>query len=125
MSKVMDGIFYAESHEWVKREGQIGIIGITDFAQSQLGSVVFVDLPEVGSKVVKGKEFGAVESVKAASDLISPISGKVVAINDELIGEPENINKDAFDSWLIKVEITDANEFSSLLDATAYRKISQ
>ena len=125
MSKVIEGIFYAESHEWAKKEGKIATIGITDFAQAQLGNVVFVDLPEVGALVKKGKEFGAVESVKAASDLISPLSGKVVEVNEDLVGEPELINKDAFASWLIKVEYTNETDFNSMLNAEAYRSIAK
>jgi len=125
MSKVLEGYFYAESHEWAKKEGKIATIGITDFAQSQLGNVVFVDLPEVGTQVKKGKEFGAVESVKAASDLICPISGKVVEVNEDLVGEPEAINQDAFASWLIKVEFSNESEFNSLINAEAYRSIAK
>lgn len=125
MSKVLEGYFYAESHEWAKKEDGYAYIGITDFAQAQLGNVVFVDLPEVGAGVKKGKEFGAVESVKAASDLISPISGKVVEINENLVGEPEAINQDAFASWLIKVEISNPADFNDLLKAEAYRSIAK
>lgn len=125
MSKVLEGFFYAESHEWAKKEGKTAVIGITDFAQAQLGNVVFVDLPEVGATVKKGKEFGAVESVKAASDLICPVSGKVVEVNEDLVGEPELINKDAFASWLIKVEYTNESDFNSLMNAEAYRGIAK
>ncbi len=125
MSKVLEGYFYAESHEWAKKENQFAYIGITDFAQAQLGNVVFVDLPEVGALVKKGKEFGAVESVKAASDLISPVSGKVVEINEDLVGEPEVINQDAFASWLIKVEISNPADFNDLMSAEAYKNIAK
>lgn len=125
MSKVLEGYFYAESHEWAKKENQFAYIGITDFAQAQLGNVVFVDLPEVGALVKKGKEFGAVESVKAASDLISPVSGKVVEINEDLVGEPEVINQDAFASWLIKVEISNPADFNDLMSAEAYKIIAK
>ncbi|PKL00773.1 MAG: glycine cleavage system protein H [Tenericutes bacterium HGW-Tenericutes-1] len=125
MSKVLEGFLYAESHEWAKKEGKIAVIGITDFAQAQLGNVVFVDLPEVGANVKKGKEFGAVESVKAASDLICPVSGKVVEVNEDLVGEPELINKDAFASWLIKVEYTNESDFNSLMNAEAYKEIAK
>lgn len=125
MSKVLEGFFYAESHEWAKKEGKLAVIGITDFAQAQLGNVVFVDLPEVGATVKKGNEFGAVESVKAASDLICPVSGKVVEVNEDLVGEPELINKDAFASWLIKVEYTNESDFNSLINAEAYRGIAK
>jgi len=125
MSKVLEGFFYAESHEWAKKEGKTAVIGITDFAQAQLGNVVFVDLPEVGATVKKGKVFGAVESVKAASDLICPVSGKVVEVNEDLVGEPELINKDAFASWLIKVEYTNESDFNSLMNAEAYIGIAK
>ncbi|MCK7486319.1 MAG: glycine cleavage system protein GcvH [Bacillus subtilis] len=104
MNKVLDGILYNPTHEWAKIDGVVAVIGITAFAASQLGTVVFVDLPAVGAKVVQNKEFGAVESVKAASDLISPLSGTVVEVNDDLVGDPEGINKDAFSAWMIKVE---------------------
>ena len=125
MSKVLEGYFYAESHEWARKEAGFAYVGITDFAQAQLGNVVFVDLPEVGAIVKKGKEFGAVESVKAASDLIAPISGKVVEVNEDLIGEPEAINQDAFASWLIKVELSNPADFNDLLTAEAYRNIAK
>ena len=96
MSTVLDGLYYSESHEWLKVEGEFGYIGITDYAQHQLGNVVYVDLPEVDDELNQGEEFGAVESVKAASDLLSPISGIVVEINDKLEDEPELLNEDAF-----------------------------
>ena len=92
MSTVLDGLYYSESHEWLKVEGEFGYIGITDYAQHQLGNVVYVDLPEVDDELNQGEEFGAVESVKAASDLLSPISGIVVEINDKLEDEPELLN---------------------------------
>lgn len=125
MSKVVEGLFYAKSHEWLNVEGKIGTIGITDFAQHSLGTVVFVDLPEVGSKVVFEKEFGAVESVKAASDLMSPASGKVVAVNQDVIDDPELVNKDAFAAWMIRVELSDPSEVKKLLSAEEYRSISK
>jgi len=125
MSKILEGYFYAESHEWARKEENFAYIGITDFAQAQLGNVVFVDLPEVGAFVKKGNEFGAVESVKAASDLICPISGKVVEVNEDLVGEPEAINQDAFSSWLIKVEITNPADFDDLMSADAYRNVAK
>jgi glycine cleavage system H protein len=122
MSKVIEGLFYAESHEFVKVEGDSAFIGITDYAQNQLGNVVYVDLPEVGDEIAAGEEFGAVESVKAASDLISPISGTIEAINETLEDEPESINKDAFASWIIQVKLSDKSELSNLMDAAAYTK---
>lgn len=123
MAKVIEGLYYAESHEYVKVEGNIGYIGITDYAQEQLGNVVYVDMPETGEDVTAGEEFGAVESVKAASDLISPVSGKVIEINEALEDAPELINEDAFSNWIIKVELSDPSELNSLLDSSAYSKL--
>ena len=99
------------------------LIGITDYAVSQLGSVVFVDLPEAGDNVVANSEFGAVESVKAASDLVSPVSGEVLEMNDELVGEPELVNEDAYAAWFIKVKLDDPKELDKLLSAEEYKKI--
>jgi glycine cleavage system H protein len=123
MSKVIEGLYYTESHEYVKVENGFGYIGITDYAQNQLGNVVYVDMPEVGDEVAAGEEFGAVESVKAASDLTSPISGTVENINEALEDEPELINKDAFANWIIKVKLSDNNELNSLMDAAAYTEL--
>ena len=106
MSTVLDGLYYSESHEWLKVEGEFGYIGITDYAQHQLGNVVYVDLPEVDDELNQGEEFGAVESVKAASDLLSPISGIVVEINDKLEDKPELLNEDAFGNWIAKLNST-------------------
>lgn len=122
MAKVIEGLYYAESHEYVKVEGNYGYIGITDYAQSQLGNVVYVDMPEVDDEVTAGEEFGAVESVKAASDLFSPVSGTVVEVNEALEDEPELINKDAFENWIIKVELSDKSELDNLMDAKAYEE---
>ena len=121
MSRIIDGLFYSESHEYVKVEGNYGFIGITDYAQHQLGNVVYVDMPEVDDEVVAGEEFGAVESVKAASDLMSPISGTVVEVNSALEDEPGLVNKDAFENWIIKVEMSDKSELDNLMDAAAYK----
>lgn len=123
MSKVIEGLHYAESHEWVKIEGDIATVGITDYAQHALGNIVYVDMPEVGDEVTAGEDFGAVESVKAASDLICPVSGEVVEINEALDSEPELINQDAYSNWIIKVKVSDASEVESLLDAAAYEKL--
>jgi glycine cleavage system H protein len=120
MAKVIEGLRYSESHEYVRVEGNYGYVGITDYAQHALGNVVYVDMPEVDDEVTAGEEFGAVESVKAASDLISPVSGKVVEVNEALEDEPELVNKDAFENWIIKVELSDAGELDNLMDATAY-----
>lgn len=120
MAKVIEGLYYSESHEYVKVEGNIGIIGITDYAQKALGNVVYVDMPEVDDEVEAGTEFGAVESVKAASDLYSPVSGTVVEVNEALEDAPELINQDAYENWIIKVEMSDESELENLMDAAAY-----
>ena len=122
MAKVIDGLYYTESHEYVKVDGNIGTIGITDYAQNALGNVVYVDMPEVDDEVAQGEEFGAVESVKAASDLNSPVSGTVAEVNDALEDEPGLINKDAFENWIMKVKLSDKSELDSLMDAAAYKK---
>ena len=123
MSKIIEGLYYAESHEYVKIEGEYGYVGITDYAQEQLGNVVYVDMPEVDDEVTAGEEFGAVESVKAASDLYSPVSGVVVEINEELDSDPGAINKDAYSNWIIKVKLSDPSEVENLLDAAAYAQV--
>ena len=123
MSQVIEGFYYSESHEFVKVEGNIAIVGITDYAQQQLGNVVYVDMPEVDDEVSQGEDFGAVESVKAASDLISPVSGTVVEVNTALEEHPELINEDAFENWIMKVEMSDAGELANLLDAKGYEAI--
>ena len=120
MAKVIEGLYYSESHEYVRVEGDFGFIGITDFAQHALGNVVYVDMPEVDDEVEAGEEFGAVESVKAASDIISPVSGTIVEVNDALDDQPELLNQDAYENWIIKVELSDKAELDSLMDAAAY-----
>ena len=119
MAKVIEGLYYSESHEFVRVEGDFGFIGITDYAQNALGNVVYVDMPDVDDDVEAGEEFGAVESVKAASDLFSPVSGKVVEVNEALEDQPELINQDAFENWIIKVELSDKSELDALMDAKA------
>lgn len=125
MSKILEELRYADSHEWVKVDGEIATVGITDYAQHALGSIVYVDMPEVGDEVTAGEDFGAVESVKAASDLISPVSGEVVEINEALEDEPELINSDAFANWIMKVRLSDPSEVENLLDAAAYAKVCE
>lgn len=125
MSKVLDDRKYADSHEWVKLDGDVATIGISDYAQHALGNIVYVDMPEVGDEVSQGEDFGAVESVKAASDLISPISGEVVEVNEELVDKPELINEDAFGNWIIKVKVSDPSELDKLMDAEAYQKLCE
>ena len=112
---------YTKEHEWLDVNGTIGTIGITDYAQSTLGDIVFVELPKVGDKVTGGATFGSVESVKAVSDLYSPISGTVTAINEELSSSPDKVNEDAHTAWMIKVELSDPSQVDSLLDAAAYQ----
>lgn len=125
MATVMEGLYYAESHEYVKVEGEFGYVGITDYAQHELGNVVYVDMPEVDDEVTAGEEFGAVESVKAASDLLSPVSGTVVEVNEELKDQPEKINEDAFGNWIIKVKLSDPSELDNLMDAKAYAEMTK
>lgn len=120
MAKVIEGLYYSESHEYVRVEGNIGYIGITDYAQEQLGNVVYVDMPDVDDEITAGEDFGAVESVKAASDLLSPVSGTVLEVNEALEDQPELINQDAFENWIIKVELSDTGELDQLMDAKAY-----
>ena len=120
MAKVIEGLYYSESHEYVRVEGNIGYIGITDYAQEQLGNVVYVDMPEEGEEVIATEDFGAVESVKAASDLISPVSGTVLEVNEALEEQPELINQDAFANWIIKVELSDPSELENLMTAATY-----
>ena len=125
MATVMEGLYYAESHEYVKVEGEFGYVGITDYAQHELGNVVYVDMPVVDDEVTAGEEFGAVESVKAASDLLSPVSGTVVEVNEELEDQPEKINEDAFGNWIIKVKLSDPSELDNLMDAKAYAEMTK
>jgi glycine cleavage system H protein len=116
------GYRYTKEHEWIQVDGKIGSVGITDYAQDSLGDIVFVDLPKVGDRVEAGKSFGSVESVKAVSDLFSPVSGTVTAINEELKDAPEKINSDANTTWMLKVELSDAKQVDALLTAADYEK---
>ena len=125
MSKVIEGLLYSESHEWVKVEGDIAVIGVSDFAQKEMGNITYVDLPEVDDEVEAGEDFGALESVKAASDLVCPVSGTVVEVNEALEDEPELINQDAYANWIIKVQMSDKAELESLMDAAAYTKATE
>lgn len=113
---------YTKEHEWIQLNGNTATVGITDHAQEALGDIVFVELPKVGAQVQSGKSFGTVESVKAVSDLFAPASGKVTAVNDELNGAPENVNKDAHAAWMIKLELSNPAEVSGLLSADDYEK---
>ena len=123
MSKVIEGLLYGETHEWVKVEGDVAVVGVTDFAQSEMGDITYVDMPEADDEVSKDEEFGALESVKASSDLVSPVSGVVVEKNEALEDAPELINQDPYENWIIKVEMSDASELDALLDAAGYAKL--
>ena len=125
MSKLIEGLKYSETHEWVKVEGDIATIGVTDFAQSEMGDITYVDMPEVDDEVSKDEEFGALESVKASSDLVCPVSGTVVENNAALEDAPELINQDPYEDWIIKVKMSDPSELDALMDAAAYKAMTE
>ena len=113
---------YSKDHEWIKLEGNTATIGITDFAQSELGDIVFVELPEEGDDLSQGDSFGSVESVKTVSDLVAPVSGSIVSVNEELEDSPELVNEDPYEgAWMMKVELSDESELEGLLDAAGYQ----
>jgi glycine cleavage system H protein len=117
---------YTESHEWLRIEGGTGTMGITDFAQGELGDIVFVELPKVGAKVEKGKPLGTVEAVKAVSDLNAPASGEVIEVNVSLEGAPDTVNKDCYGAgWMVKIKLSDPAQASSLMDAAAYQSMEK
>ena len=121
--KIVEGLKYSKDHEWVKVEGNLATIGITDFAQHALGDIVYIELPELGDTIGKDETFGVVESVKAASDVYLPVSGTVVKINEALVDEPELVNADAFENWLIVVEMDKPEELAELMSASEYETI--
>ncbi len=121
--KVIPSLKYTDKHEWVRMDGEFAYIGITDYAQDQLGEVLFVEMPEVGDELTQGEEYGVVESSKVASDLIAPISGEVVEINEKLDDEPEYINEDPYDAWVVKVKVSDEDELENLLNSDGYEAI--
>ncbi len=122
MSIIRDDLKYTQDHEWIVADGNIGTIGVTDFAQESLGDVTFVELPEVGTEFKKGDAFGVVESVKAASDLYLPVAGKVIEVNSALDDNPELINSSPYDDgWVLKIELEDASQVDELLSPTAYK----
>ena len=125
MSNVLEGLRYSEDHEWVKVEDGAALVGISDYAQHELGDITYADLPEEEDEAVAGEEFGALESVKASSELLSPVSGKIVACNAELEDAPEKINEDPYGTWIIKVEMSDPAELDALMDAEAYKAFIQ
>ncbi len=121
---VKDNFLYTETHEWVKVEGDIAVIGITDYAQHELGDIVFVELPEVGDNVGKNEPFGSIEAVKAVEDMNSPVSGEIIEVNEALEDQPELINSSAFDEgWIVKLKLADKSELDSLLKADAYKEM--
>lgn len=120
----MEGAKFTESHEWVKAEGDFAILGITDYAQSQLGDIVFIELPKPGERIKKSSQFGTIESTKAASELYAPVSGEVTEVNNDLINNPQWVNESAFDKgWMLKVKLENSDELESLLDESAYKKL--
>ena len=123
--KVKNGLLYSEDHEWVIVDGNVATIGITDFAQHQLGEVVFIEMPGEDDEFAANESFGAIESVKAASDIITPLSGKVVEINEALEDEPGMINEKPYDAWIIKLELSDPSELESLMDSVKYKELTE
>ena len=120
MSQTVDGLYYSQTHEWVKVEGDEALIGITDYAQHALGSIVYVDMPEEDDELTAGGDFGAVESVKAASDLIAPVGGTVLAVNGDLEDSPSLLNTDPFGTWIVRVKLSDSSELEMLMTASEY-----
>ncbi|HPR17884.1 MAG TPA: glycine cleavage system protein GcvH [Candidatus Cloacimonadota bacterium] len=121
---VLENLLYTETHEWVKVDGDVATVGITDYAQHELGDIVYVEFPAVGEEVTKGEAFGSIEAVKAVEDILSPVSGEVIEVNEALEDASEKINQSPFEEgWIIKVQISDPEELNSLLKADAYKKI--
>ncbi len=123
--EIKDGLLYSEDHEWIKVDGNVATIGITDFAQHQLGEVVFVEVPGEDDEFDKEESFGAIESVKAASDVLMPVTGKVVEVNEDLDDEPGMINEKPYEAWIIKVELSDPSELESLMDSAKYKEFTE
>ena len=121
--KVIPSLKYTDKHEWIRIDGEFAYIGITEYAQDQLGEVLFVEMPEVGDVLSQCEEYGVVESSKVASDLIAPLSGEVVEINERLDDEPEYINEDPYDAWVVKIKISDEDELENLLNSDGYESI--
>ena len=116
---------YTKEHEWIRIDGDTGAIGITDFAQQQLGDVVYVDLPDVGATITSGSVFGTIESVKAVSELFSPVTGEVVETNSSIKDRPDHVNSKPHDTWMVKVRLTNSSELAGLMDAGAYEQLIQ
>ncbi len=120
-TKILDDLYYTNDDEWIRVEGDEATIGITDYAQDSLSDIVFLELPSEGDSFEMGDTFGVVESVKAAADLLMPVSGEVTAVNEELLDEPEAINSEPYDSWMIKTNMSDSSQLEKLMDAIAYK----
>ena len=125
MSKIVEGLLYSESHEWVKLDGGVAIIGVSDYAQNEMGDITYVDMPDEDDEFEKGEDFGALESVKTSSELYTPVSGRVVAVNRELEDKPELINEDPYSAWIVKIEMKDSSELEDLLNASAYASVAK
>ena len=123
--KVEKGLLYSEDHEWVKVEGYVALLGLSDYAQENLGDIVYVELPDVDDELEKDEAFSAVESVKAASDIYSPLTGKVVGINEDLEDDPALLNSDPFGNWIVKIEISDKAELDELMNSEEYEKFTE
>jgi glycine cleavage system H protein len=122
---IPENVKYTKDHEWIRVEGNFGWIGVTDYAQGELGDVVFVELPKVGTQVVQGKSFGTIEAVKAVSDLYAPVGGEIVELNKAIHDSPEVVNKDPYaEGWMVKIKIANKKELDTLLDAAAYKKLT-
>lgn len=122
--RIEEGLLYTKEHEWIKVEGNVGIIGIADYAQEHLGDIVYVELPEVGDEIGKGESFSSVESVKAATDVFMPVGGKITEVNSALEDDPAMLNQDAYANWIAKIEITDAKELDDLMGAADYNEFA-
>ena len=123
MAEIKSGLHYTKSHEWVKVDGDTVTMGVTDFAQSELGDITYLELPEAGDAVSKSEPLGVIESVKAASDIYSPVSGEIVEANDQAIDAPESVNSSPYDdAWLVKIKLSDSSELDELMDSDAYEK---
>jgi len=120
--KVIEGLYYSKDHEWVKVEGDKAYIGISEFAQKALGDIVFVELPEVGADLAEGESLGSVESVKAASDVYTPVSGKVIEVNESVVDDPALLNQDPYENWMICVELTEKSQLEQLMSSKQYEE---
>jgi glycine cleavage system H protein len=126
MAKIISDLLYTDDDEWLRVEGEEGVIGITDYAQDSLSDIVYLELPDVGERYEKGESFGVVESVKAAADLYMPVAGEIVAVNEDLMDEPEVVNEDPYgDAWMIRIKFANPDELDELMDAEAYQEFDQ